>query len=247
MCLLLSKGRDLTVSGPEGDPDAMLVPSSSFVRFARPARLLMWSACIALAWVIWPSAALAEDPNQAVTTGIPVVDAILKVIGALYALASLVLLILPKASKLAEVIATVAIDSKGVVREAAAVKEAKTGAMAERIRRESSMPPPRDPSDATLPPPPPRGFASVPILAVLAGMSVVAMVGVAIGLGCKTNAARAACDIVHIVDNGCDVFVQVPLPDGTVEKVPRVEIVRLARETKAARLSGGGAPDGGAP
>jgi hypothetical protein len=227
----------------------MLDPSSSFARFARPARLVpnptavMWITCIACALTIcWPINALAaEDPNQAVTTGIPIVDAILKVLGAVYAICSLILLILPKASKFAEVIATVALDSKGVIREAAAVKEAKTGAMAERIRRESSMPPPRD----SVPPTMPRGFARVPILV---GLSAVALAAVAIGLlGCKTNAARAACDIVHIVDNGCDVFVQVPLPDGTVEKVPRSEIVRLARETKAARLSGGGAPDGGAP
>jgi hypothetical protein len=198
--------------------------------------------CIVFALMIWPIPALADDPNQAVTTGIPIVDAILKVIGALYALASLILLILPKASKLAEVIATIGFDSKGVVREAAAVKEAKTGAMAERIRRESSMPPPRESRDATIPPPP-RGFANV---SVLAGLSVGAL-GVAFGLlGCKNNVARTACDIVHIVDEGCDYFVQVPLPDGTIEKVPRAEIVKLAKATKAARLSLS-APDGGAP
>lgn len=222
----------------------MLDPTSSFDRLARPTRLLMWITCIAFALVIWPITAFADDPNQAVTTGIPIVDAILKVIGALYALASLVLLILPKASKLAEVIATVALDSKRVVAERAAVKEAKTGAMAERIRRESSMPPPRD---ATIPPP--RGFARVSILAVLSAAMLAALLPVAFGvLGCKTNPARAACDLVHIIDDGCDVFVKVPLPDGTTEKVPRAEIVKLARETKAARLSGGGgAPDGGAP
>jgi hypothetical protein len=198
----------------------------------------MWITCIALA-SIWPSDALAEDPNQAVTTGIPVVDAILKVIGALYALLSLILLILPKASKFAEVIATVAIDSKGVVREAAAVKEAKTGAMAEKIRRESSMPPPRD--SETIPPP--RGFADV---AILFGIGVLVLAGLAFEIGCKTNPARTACDIVHIIDDGCDIFVQVPLPDGTTERVRRAEIVKLAKETRAARLSGG-EHDGGAP
>lgn len=216
----------------------MLDPSSSFVRFARPARLLMWIACIAFALVIWPITAFAEDPNQAVTTGIPIIDAILKVLGALYAVLSLIVLILPKTSKLAEVFATVAADSKGVVREAAAVKEAKTGAMAERIRRESSMPPPRD--SATIPPP--RGFANVTVLMGLSMLALVLLDVVAFGLftaGCKNNVARTACDIVHIVDDGCDVFVQVPLPDGTTERVPRAEIVKLARETKAARLSGG--------
>jgi hypothetical protein len=193
----------------------------------------MW---ITFASVIWPCVALADDPNQAVTTGIPIVDATLKVLGAIYVLVSTILLILPKTSSLALALARFAADWKGSVAQAAAVKEATTGAMAAKIKRESSMPPPRD---ATIPPPP-RGFAGV---SLLAGLSVVALGGVAFGLlGCKTNVARTACDIVHIVDDGCEVFVKVPLPDGTVEKVPRSEIVRLARETKAARLSGGGAP-----
>lgn len=203
----------------------------------------MWIACIVFALMIWPITALADDPNQALTTGIPIVDAILKVIGALYALASLILLILPKASKLAEVIATVALDSKRVVADRAAVKEAKTGAMAERIRRESERPP-RE-RDSTIPPP--RGFARVSILVVLSMAVLAVLLPVAFGVftGCKTNPARTACDIVHIIDNGCDVFVQVPLPDGTTEKVPRAEIVKLAQTTKAVRLA---APaDGGAP
>ena len=209
----------------------MLDPSSSFVRFARPARLLMWSTCIALAAVLWPIAALADDPNQAVTTGIPVVDAILKVLGVIYVLLSTLLLILPKTSKLALVLASIATDWKGVVAQNAAVNEAKTGAMAEKIKRESTIPPPHESTIS-----PPRGFARV---SILVGLSVLALGGVAFGLlGCKTNAARTACDIVHIVDNGCDVFVNVPLPDGTTEKVPRSAIVRLASETKAARLSG---------
>lgn len=203
----------------------------------------MWITCIALAWVIWPITALADDPNQAVTTGIPVVDATLKVLGAIYVLLSTLLLILPKTSKLALGLASFVADLKGIVAQNAAVKEAKTGAMAEKIRRESSMPPPGDTTvSPTIPtiPPPPRGFASVP---VLVGLSVVVLAAVAFGLlGCRTNVARTACDIVHIIDDGCDVFVKVPLPDGTIERVPRSEIVRLARETKAARLSGGGAP-----
>jgi hypothetical protein len=56
-------------------------------------------------------------------------------------------------------------------------------------------------------------------------------------MGCKTNAARTACDIVHIIDDGCQTFVEVPLPDGTKERVPRSAIVKLASDTKAARLS----------
>jgi hypothetical protein len=187
----------------------------------------MWSTCIILAVVLWPIAALADDPNQAVTTGVPVIDAILKVLGAVYVLLSSLLLILPKTSKVALALATAFADWKGIVAQNAAVKEAMTGTMAVKLKRESSMPPA-------------RGFARV---SILVGLSVLALGGVAFGLlGCKTNIARTACDIVHIVDDGCDVFVKVPLPDGTVEKVPRAEIVRLARETKAARLSGGGAP-----
>jgi hypothetical protein len=198
----------------------MLDPSSSFVRLARPARLLAWITCIVFALMIWPFAALADDPNTSVTTGIPIVDAILKVLGAIYAILSAILLILPKTSSLAQGLAKFAIDAKG----AAAVKEAKTGAMAARLKRESTIPPP-------------RGFADMSILVVL---SVCALGVVAIGglPGCKTNPARTACDIVHIIDDGCEVFVNVPLPDGTVEKVPRAAIVRLASETKAARLSG---------
>lgn len=205
----------------------MLDPSSSFARFARPARLLMWSTCVALTAVLWPLSALADDPNQAVTTGIPIVDATLKVLGALYVLLSTLLLVLPKTSKFAQVVATWVADMKGVVAQAAAVKEATTGAMAVKMKRDSTIPPP-------------RGFANV---SILVGLSVVALGAVAFGLlGCKTNAARTACDIVHIVDDGCEVFVNVPLPDGTTEKVPRSAIVRLASETKAARLSGAGAP-----
>jgi hypothetical protein len=218
----------------------MIDPSSSFVRLARPARLLMWITCIAFASV-WPSSALADDPNQAVTTGIPIVDATLKVLGAIYVLVSTILLILPKTSSLALALARFAADWKGIVPQAAAVKEAKTGAMAAKIKRESSGPPPRE--SINPPPSTPRGFADV---AILVDLSVLVLAGaVAFGFivtGCKTNAARTACDIVHIVDDGCQTFVQVPLPDGTTEKVPRSAIVRLASETKAARLSGGGAP-----
>ncbi|HMI84883.1 MAG TPA: hypothetical protein VK550_12370 [Polyangiaceae bacterium] len=207
----------------------MLDPSPSFVRFARPARLLlMWITCIALASVmIWPSIALADDPNQAVTTGIPIVDATLKVLGAIYVLLSTILLILPKTSKLALGLASFVADLKGIVAQNAAVKEATTGAMAAKIKRESTVPPP-------------RGFADA---SILVGLSVLTLVlaELAFGLfatGCKTNAARTACDIVHIVDDGCQAFVEVPLPDGTTEKVPRSEIVRLAKASKAARLSG---------
>jgi len=203
----------------------MLDPSSSFIRLARPARLLAWITCIVFALTIWPFAALADDPNTSVTTGIPTIDAILKVLGALYVLLSAILMLLPKTSKLAQGIARFVADLKNVVGEAAAVKEATTGAMAVKMKRESTIPPP-------------RGFANVTILV---GLSVLAVGMLAFGLlvmGCKTNAARTACDIVHIVDDGCEVFVNVPLPDGTVEKVPRAAIVRLASETKAARLSG---------
>lgn len=203
----------------------MLDPSSSFIRLARPPRLLVWITCIAFALVIWPIAALADDPNTSVTTGIPIVDATLKVLGAIYVLLSTILLILPKTSKLAEIVARWVADLKGIVPQAAAVKEATTGEMARKLKRESTIPPP-------------RGFA---VVSVLACLTVCAVAFVALGLfaGCKTNAARTACDIVHIVDDGCEVFVNVPLPDGTVEKVPRAAIVRLASETKAARLSGG--------
>lgn len=199
----------------------MLDPTSSFVRLARPPRLI-WITCIALAAVCWPLAALADDPNQAVTTGVPIVDAILKVLGAVYAILSAVLLILPKTSKLAQGLATFGVDSKG----AAAVKEATTGKMAARLKRESTSPPP-------------RGFANVTILIGLSVLAVI-LADLAIGLsvtGCKTNPARTACDIVHIIDDGCQAFVEVPLPDGTKEKVPRSAIVRLATDTKAARLA----------
>jgi hypothetical protein len=199
----------------------MLDPTSSFVRLARPPRLI-WITCIAFAAVCWPLAALADDPNQAVTTGVPIVDAILKVLGAVYAILSAVLLILPKTSKLAQGLATFAVDSKG----AAAVKEATTGKMAARLKRESTSPPP-------------RGFAAVSVLAGLCWVAI-AFVVVAYGLfltSCKTNPARTACDIVHIIDDGCQTFVEVPLPDGTKEKVPRSAIVRLASDTKAARLA----------
>jgi hypothetical protein len=215
---------------------AMLDPSSSFVRLARPPRLLMmWIACIVMA-VLWPSAALAEDPNQAVTTGVPTIDAIFKVLGALYLLLSAILAFLPKTSKIAQIMARFVADLKNVVGEAAAVKEAMTGAMAVKLKRESTIPPP-------------RGFANVTIVV---GLSVLALGMVAFGLlnitGCKTNAARTACDIVHIVDDGCQAFVEVPLPDGTIEKVPRAEIVKLAKTTKAVRLAGPGAgSDAGAP
>jgi hypothetical protein len=199
----------------------MLDPFSSFVRLARPTRLLAWITCIVFALMIWPFAALADDPNTSVTTGIPIVDAILKVLGAIYAILSAILLILPKTSGLAQGLAKFAIDAKG----AAAVKEAKTGAMAARLKRESTIPPP-------------RGFAEFwPLL----GLTLMTITSIALGvwaLGCKSNAARTACDIVHIVDDGCEVFVNVPLPDGTVERVPRAAIVQLASETKAARLSG---------
>lgn len=194
----------------------------------------MWItvACVALGAVLWPIAAFADaDPNQAVTTGIPIVDAILKVLGLVYAILSAVLLILPKTSKVAQGLATFAVDAKG----AAAVKEATTGKMAERLKRESTQPPP-------------RGFAD---LIVIGGLSVIGLGVVAIGLlfatGCKTNAARTACDIVHIVDEGCQTFVEVPLPDGTKEKVPRSAIVRLASETKAARLAAPAPASSGAP
>lgn len=193
----------------------------------------MWIPCIALASVIWPISALADDPNQAVTTGVPIVDAILKVLGALYVLVSTLVLILPKTSKLAPGLARFAADLKGVVAQNAAVKEAMTGAMAVKMKRESTVPPP-------------RGFASV---SSIVGLSVLAVGMLAYGLfitGCKTNAARTACDIVHIVDDGCQAFVEVPLPDGTTERVPRAQIVKLARETKAVRLSAP-APDSGAP
>jgi len=188
----------------------------------------MWITCIALASVmIWPSIALADDPNQAVTTGIPIVDATLKVLGAIYVLLSTILLILPKTSKLALGLASFVADLKGIVAQNAAVKEATTGAMAAKIKRESTVPPP-------------RGFADA---SILVGLSVLTLVlaELAFGLfatGCQTNAARTACDIVHIVDDGCQAFVEVPLPDGTTEKVPRSEIVRLAKASKAARLSG---------
>lgn len=205
----------------------MLDPFSSFVRLARPSRLLMWIPCIAFALVIWPISALADDPNQSVTTGIPIVDATLKVLGAIYVLLSTLLLIMPKTSQIAQMLGRWVADLKGIVPQAAAVKEATTGAMAIKMKRESTIPPP-------------RGFAHV---SILVGLSVLALGAVAFGLlGCKTNAARTACDIVHIVDDGCEVFVNVPLPDGTIEKVPRAAIVRLASETKAARLSGAGAP-----
>jgi hypothetical protein len=224
----------------------MLDPSSSFVRFGRLARLFVCT-CTVLALMIWPIVdAFADDPNQAVTTGFPLIDAILKVIGAVYAVLSLIVVILPKTSKLAQVFATIAVDSKGVVAERAAVKEAKTGAMAERIRRESSMPPPRD--TTTIPPPASRAFSTLEAIAFSSAFALLALMALAIlSTDCKTNPARTACDIVHIVDEGCDIFVQVPLPDGTVEKVPRAEIVKLAKATKTARLSGGGALDGGAP
>ncbi len=210
----------------------MLDRTSSFIRFARPPRPFVWITAIALACVFWPLSALADDPNQAVTTGVPIVDAILKVLGALYVLLSSILLLLPKTSKIALLIAGFVADLKKIVPEAAAVKEAKTGAMALKIKRESTIPPP--PSD-------PRGFAGV---SILMGLSVCALGMVALGAlaGCKTNAARTACDIVHIVDDGCQTFVEVPLPDGSKEKVPRAAIVRLANETKAARLAVPGAP-----
>lgn len=210
----------------------MLDPIASFIRFARPPRSIVWITAGALACVFWPVSALANDPNQAVTTGIPIVDASLKVLGALYVLLSSILLLLPKTSKIALLIAGFVADLKKIVPEAAAVNEAKTGAMAQKIKRESTIPPPR--SD-------PRGFVGVSILVALSvcAFGVVALVALA---GCKTNAARTACDIVHIVDDGCQTFVEVPLPDGTKERVPRAAIVRLAGETKAARLAAPGAP-----
>jgi hypothetical protein len=185
----------------------------------------MWITCIAFALVIWPISALADDPNTSVTTGIPIVDATLKVLGAIYVLLSTILLILPKTSKIAQILAGWVADLKGIVPQAAAVKEATTGAMAAKIKRESTIPPP-------------RGFADV---SILVGVSALVLTLVAIGLcaGCKTNPARTACDIVHIIDDGCQTFVEVPLPDGTKEKVPRAAIVKLASDTKAARLSGG--------
>lgn len=202
----------------------MLDRTSSFIRFARPPLLWIWIACIVLAATLWPIAAFADDPNHAVTTGVPVIDAILKVLGALYVLISAVLLVLPKTSKVALWLARIVADLKGIVPEAAAVKEATTGAMAVKLKRASTMPPPND-----------RGFAD---LLVIGGIGLVGLCALAFGLfGCKTNPARTACDIVHIVDEGCQTFVEVPLPDGTREKVPRSAIVRLASETKAARLA----------
>jgi len=197
----------------------------------------MWSTCIAFALVLWPIAALADDANQAVTTGVPTLDAIFKVLGALYLLLSAILAFLPKTSKIAQVMARFVADLKNVVGEAAAVKEATTGAMAVKMKRASTIPPP-------------RGFAGV---SSIIGLTVLALGMLAYGLfvaGCKTNAARTACDIVHIVDDGCQAFVEVPLPDGTSEKVPRAEIVKLAKTTKAVRLSGpgsGSGSDAGAP
>lgn len=210
----------------------MLDPSASFIRFARPARLQTWKRVAFWAVMIWPITALAEDPNQAVTTGIPIVDVILKVLGAIYVLLSALLLVLPKTSKVALALASVVADLKGIVPQAAAVKEATTGAMAIKLKRESTIPPP-------------RGFTEIDLLVSLGVFSLLLMVALGIvASGCKTNPARTACDIVHIIDDGCQTFVQVPLPDGTVERVPRAEIVRLASATKAARVS---AADAGAP
>lgn len=186
----------------------------------------MQITCIALAVVIWPIAALADDPNTEVTSGIPIVDAILKILGAVYLILSTLLLMLPKTSQFAQVLGKLVADLKGVVPHAAAVKEATTGDMAAQIKRESTIPPP-------------RGFVNV---SILFGVSLLALAVLAFGLwatGCKTNAAKTACDIVHIVDDGCQTFVQVPLPDGSIENVPRSEIVKLAKASKAMRLQQG--------
>lgn len=159
-------------------------------------------------------------------TGIPIVGTILKVLGAVYVLLSALILVLPKNSKVALLLARIVADLKDIVAQNAAVKEATTGAMAMKMKRESTIPPA-------------RGFANVTILIGLSVLAVI-LADLAIGLsvtGCKTNPARTACDIVHIIDDGCQTFVEVPLPDGTKEKVPRSAIVRLASDAKAARLA----------
>ena len=202
-------------------------------RWSRPYALRFWIAAIALTLFL-PSVAWAEDPNTAVTTGVPTLDAILKILGAVYVLLSAIVTILPKTSKLAILLAQLVADLKGVVPTAATVKEASTGEMAAKMKRASTIPPPKGHE---------RAMAEVTALGVALAAIGAMLIGLCVAMvvsGCKGNMqeAKTACAIVSMVDHACEGFIEVPLPDGTVERVERDEIVRVAKAHKAFRLQG---------
>jgi hypothetical protein len=88
------------------------------------------------------------------------------------------------------------------------------------------------------PPPKPNGYIYLPGLFMVASVTIVVGAILFYLSGCSSPQAKSACDAVRIADDACSAFVTVPLPDGTQEKVPRAKVVKLAEETKAARLAG---------
>jgi len=87
----------------------------------------------------------------------------------------------------------------------------------------------------SLPPPnpPPYSVKLAEMPGVLVALSVLLVLG-AIGYGCA--AAQTGCLVVKAVDAACTVF-EVPLKDGTKERVPLEKIQRLGEQQKAERLA----------
>lgn len=219
----------------------MMSPTFRFRHASRSTILAILAFWTAFALVTLPVIAWAtDDPNTEVTTGIPIVDVVLKVLGAVYVLLSTILLLVPKASKFAAALAPIVADLKGVTKHQAAVKEAVTGDMAAELKRAKTIPPPSNFGGDT------RGFVRVStLLAFVFTGAACALLTMAFGVfssGCHSSQAKTACDAIRIADDACEAFVMVPLPDGTKERVPRAEIVRMATAQKAFRIQSGGAP-----
>lgn len=187
-------------------------------------------ATMTIAMVMLSVTAFATPKDELPVTGVTWMDTTLKFMGAAYVFVSAVVLFLPRTLPLAQALAKYIADFKDVTADKAVKKAIAAGTIevAGISGNVVSVRPGRGGQ---------AGFVDLPALLIAGICGLFAIWFVSWISACA--ATQPACDAIHVADDACQAFI-VKLPDGTTERVPSSELVKVAMAHRQARLHGVG-------